>query len=269
MSLIKNVVLGADPEVFLFEPNTGKFISSIDKIGGNKHCPMELEEGFAVQEDNVLAEFNIPPAKTEEEFIFNLNKGFRLLKGILPFNLDLKIASSAFMPASEVEDLRAKQFGCDPDFNAWKKGEPNIKPACPDDLLLRTAGGHIHVGYDITDDEIEKADVSENIVRWMDVYLGIPSIIMDKDKQRRLLYGKAGAYRHKPYGVEYRTLSSFWLASDKLKSWAYRQTQRAIEKASDSKFVDARLSGLVVNTINNGNEDTARELVKELQLDLV
>ena len=119
MNIIKDVVLGADPEVFLFDSEAGQFVSSIDKIGGTKHCPMYLEKGFAVQEDNVLAEFNIPPAQTEHEFVANLNKGFALLSNILPPNLQLKISSSAFMPASEVSDPRAKEFGCDPDFNAW------------------------------------------------------------------------------------------------------------------------------------------------------
>ncbi len=36
----------------------------------------------------------------------------------------------------------------------------------------------------------------------------------DKDTERRGMYGKAGAFRPKPYGVEYRTLSNAWLSND-------------------------------------------------------
>ena len=45
----------------------------------------------------------------------------------------------------------------------------------------------------------------------MDFFLGLPSVLYDADTERRKLYGKAGAMRYKPYGVEYRTLSNAWL----------------------------------------------------------
>jgi hypothetical protein len=42
---------------------------------------------------------------------------------------------------------------------------------------------------------------------------------------RRELYGKAGAFRPKPYGVEYRVLSNRWLNSEALIRWVYNQSQ--------------------------------------------
>ena len=55
--------LGCDPEVFLLNQQ-GKFVSSIDKVGGSKLITRQLEgmeKGFTVQEDNVALEFGIPP----------------------------------------------------------------------------------------------------------------------------------------------------------------------------------------------------------------
>lgn len=60
--------------------------------------------------------------------------------------------------------------------------------------------GHIHIGYN--NPEIEK---SVDIIKAMDLFLGIPSILMDKDTLRRSRYGKAGAFRFKSYGKRKKT----------------------------------------------------------------
>ena len=38
------------------------------------------------------------------------------------------------------------------------------------------------------------------MVKLLDIFLGIPSVIIDPDKKRRKLYGKAGAFRLTKYG---------------------------------------------------------------------
>lgn len=269
MTLIKNVMLGSDPEIFLINTKTKQLVSSIDKIGGTKWAPRELGDGFAVQEDNVLAEINIPPASTPDEFVQSIQRGIKLLKEALPGDdLDILIQASGFMPASELTDERALAFGCDPDFNAWLDGKINDSP-CSDNPLLRSAGGHIHVGYNITDKEIVREDVDKNIVRWMDYYLGVPSILMDTDTERRKLYGKAGAFRHKSYGVEYRTLSSFWLGSEQLIKWAFNQTQEAIKRASNSDFMSDEIGKKVQRIINSTNKIAAEKFVHEHELALI
>ena len=54
------------------------------------------------------------------------------------------------------------------------------------------------------------------MVKLLDVFLGIPSVIIDPDKERRKLYGKAGAFRLTKYGFEYRTLSSYMMSKDSI-----------------------------------------------------
>lgn len=266
--LIKNVTLGADPELFLFDPFKNEFVSAIDQIGGTKYSPRPLElDGFFVQEDNTLVEFNIPASDSEDSFVYNLNTGMELIKKQLPPNLELRLQASAFYPDHQLKDPRALMFGCDPDYNAWL-GEMNRPPTCNPKMKMRSAGGHIHVGYELDDKTIDEQDVNKNIIRWMDLFLGVPSIIMDTDVTRRKLYGKAGSYRDKPYGVEYRTLSSFWLGSSSKMAWAYNQTMRAVDAASNNKFIDKILGSRIVQTINVGNKDTASALVSEFQLEL-
>lgn len=54
------------------------------------------------------------------------------------------------------------------------------------------------------------------MVKLLDIFLGIPSVIIDPDKERRKLYGRAGAFRLTKYGFEYRTLSSYMMSKDSI-----------------------------------------------------
>jgi hypothetical protein len=49
------------------------------------------------------------------------------------------------------------------------------------------------------------------------------------------MYGAAGAFRPKPYGVEYRVLSNAWLQSEELMAWVYRTTTKAITDLFEGK----------------------------------
>jgi hypothetical protein len=43
------------------------------------------------------------------------------------------------------------------------------------------------------------------------------------------MYGRAGAFRPKPYGVEYRVLSNVWLRESSMVKWIWNQTFYAVE----------------------------------------
>jgi len=144
------IKLGCDPEAFLTNVQ-GQLKSSIGLIGGSKACPrplFDLGDGYAVQEDNVAIEFNIPPAEGRSQFVKSVAGTLDFLAGMVKDSYGFTIAeiSAASFPAEELANPEAHVFGCDPDFNAWTK-EVNFKPTA-EDKALRTCGGHIHVGYD-------------------------------------------------------------------------------------------------------------------------
>jgi hypothetical protein len=85
----------------------------------------------------------------------------------------------------------------------------------------------------------------------MDLFLGVPSILMDKGDVRKQLYGSAGAYRDKPYGGEYRTLSNFWIFDNHLIEWVWNNTSRAVD-AAEAQFTISEQDGTsIVQCINN------------------
>lgn len=251
--------LGADPEIFLQDAH-GAFISAIGKIGGSKEFPRPLEElgnGFAVQEDNVALEYNIPASSSEQELVNNINAAMSYLqREVQQMGLAFSRSSAAFYPKKQLADPRALVFGCEPDYNAWTSGV-NPKPKAPDPTL-RSCGGHVHVGVKVKD--IERA------VRRMDLCLGVPASKMDDGMLRKQLYGKWGAYRPKPYGFEYRVLSNFWVFDDKYIRWVWKATEQALSMVDHDIESDERL---IFEAINENNPRAADELIEKYALQVV
>jgi hypothetical protein len=179
----------------------------------------------------------------------------------LGFTIDYR--SAAYFPKEELVSEQAKVFGCDPDFNAWT-GEMNPKPQAADETL-RSCGGHLHVGYPI--EEIEP----RRLIKFMDLFLGVPSVVMDDGDLRKQLYGKAGAYRPKHYGAEYRTLSNFWVKHPDLTAWAWRATAEAIDHArtGDSRIIIDAYRNDIETIINKNDKTSASLMCKELGIEVV
>lgn len=254
----KDIKIGADPELFLTD-KAGKFISAIGRVGGSKEKPKKIDKlGHAVQEDNVMVEYNIRPAITVEEFVASHRKVFGYLKEALP-EFTLTVAASAEFTPDQLDNPKAFVFGCDPDYNAWTMTiNPPIKT---EGVTLRTAGGHIHVGYKKPEIENQVA-----LIRAMDLFLGVPSILLDPDKRRRARYGKAGAFRPKEYGVEWRVGSNFWIRDEKMMEWAFNSTRAAVAFLNEGGRITDNLGKKIQATINKGDEDAARTICKEFAL---
>ncbi len=247
--------LGCDPETFL-QDEAGKPISAIGYINADKWNPMQIPDmakGFTLQEDNVSLEYGIPPASSADEFVAHINAVMAKSLDYLP-GLSFSKLSCIIFPEDQMQHPAAHVFGCEPDFNAWTK-EVNTKPT-PPHPFMRSAGGHIHV--ETTADPIQ-------VVRNMDLFLSVPAVLMDDGVMRKQLYGKAGAFRGKSYGVEYRSLSNFWIFKDELIRWAWRNTERAVafQQSTDED------KDTILSAINDNNKQAAEFLISKYQLEVV
>ena len=95
----------------------------------------------------------------------------------------------------------------------------------------------------------------------MDFYLGLPSLLFDADTRRREMYGKAGCFRPKPYGAEYRTLSNAWLKSEELIRWVHRQVKTGMENVISGRHLSQEF-GDVSEIINTSNVEAANAIIK-------
>jgi len=211
----KLLKVGTDAEVFLMHRETGAPVSAVGLIGGTKEEPIpikELGEGFMLQEDNVTAEFNIPPASNAEDFAESIKKMLIYLsfKVGIENNLEILPRPSLHFSHDQLQTLGAQTFGCEPDFNAWTRKANELNQSHPALRSMRTAAAHVHISYTV-DGQRPTEESRIFLVKALDVFLGLH--FLGDDTDRRLIYGMPGSFRPKEYGLEYRTLGNEWIES--------------------------------------------------------
>lgn len=268
---ILNPVFGADIELFLQDKRTKEIISAEGYIPGDKYEPYVFDptnKYFAVSLDNVSAEFCIPPARSVDEWFANINKSVDFINKTIPNDFCTAAIPSACLDERFLQTANAKRFGCEPDANVWlRKLNPSPKAK---NTNLRSCGGHIHIGYDNASNEGDGFYVKECIIKAMDLFVGVPSVIQEPDNERKLLYGKAGAFREKPYGVEYRTVSNYYLASEPLTKWAYNNSKAAVDFLVERGIEEIEAVGEQIQQAINGCDKTlAGNLIRQFNIQMV
>lgn len=122
--------------------------------------------------------------------------------------------------------------------------------------------GHISLGWDNPTESQQ-----EDMVKAMDATLGLKSLFLDFDTNRKKLYGKAGCFRFREYGIEYRTLSNFWIKSDESLSWAWNTTMEAVDLVNSGKIdlIKEKYANKIVEAINTNNKVLAQELLDKFE----
>lgn len=252
-------LIGADPEYFV--KKNGVFVSAHGLVAGDKKNPLKIKNG-AVQVDGMALEFNIDPAASKDQFYTNITSVMDQLRAMVPDYEHVFAPVADFDPDHlKAQPEVARELGCDPDYNAWTN---DVNPKPDGDRPMRTASGHIHIGWtkDMEQDDIFHRQDCIRAAKAMDVFLGLPSVILDPDTRRREMYGKAGCFRVKSYGVEYRTLSNFWLQSKGLIDWAYDSTMTAMDKLVSGYIEPDGFYQDVRKAIDNGDKSLAREWMR-------
>lgn len=255
--------IGADPEFFVQQ--NGKAVSAYGLVPGSKEKPFPVPKG-AVQVDGMALEFNINPAESYAEFedhmstvlgaIIDMVPGYEILVEQLADNPFQQVYGSLPKPVAEfgldyieAQPKEAKELGCSPDYNAYTK-EANPRPDAQ--TPFRTASGHVHIGWTngVSVDNEGHLEACRALTKSLDVWLGIPSLIWDGDDKRRQLYGAAGSFRPKPYGMEYRVLSNAWISNPVLRCTVYHNTIQAIKSTFiNPDFGDKSFAGMTAKEI--------------------
>lgn len=216
--------VGCDPEMFLRDSKTGKFVSAEGIVPGDKNNPFKVNKG-TIQTDGFAAEIGITPASSASEFADNVQTVLEELgkytKGYTIEFIDSVIFSEdVYNKQSET----GRELGCMPDFNAYTK-MANPVPQ-PNPKSFRTASGHIHIGWGEDMDINDPGHFADclSVVKQLDWSVGAATAGWNPMSRRRELYGKAGAFRVKNYGCEYRTPDNTWLQKRELMEYVFNNT---------------------------------------------
>lgn len=200
--------LGSDPE-FIVVDEKGTPVAMCGLFGGTKEIPepiTELGEGYFKSEDNVLIEFNVPPSDTVKKLLGHINKCIKYAnKEVKKINPGYKVS---FLSSGEfdVSHRQAQVFGCDPSYSVIRGNIESFRPDPSAVGKLRSSACHIHFGINV----LEKV-TKDNFILLCDLYLGIPSLIVDNTEdavRRKHIYGNLSDFRISKHTIEYRTLGT-------------------------------------------------------------
>lgn len=259
--------IGCDPEIFL--TRAGEAVSAHGLIPGDKKNPYPVEGG-AIQVDGTAVEFNTDPVPISDFGQWNA----KIVMVMKSLQKEVKAKGDYVFNLSPVQDYtpeylaslpnEAKELGCDPDFCAYTL-EANPRP--DGERAFRTGAGHIHIGWGagIPVENREHHEICASFVKMLDATVGLFMTVIDREPRRRELYGKAGAYRAKPYGVEYRFPSNVWLRTKSRRQVVHNLCNSAVTYMRND-YTPASITGCDEQTIreilDSGDHARAKSIIQ-------
>lgn len=234
ISLKKELTLGADPEIFVFD--------GLKLLPAFQFLPPK-EAGSDIYWDGFQAEWKLDYTgrHCQNNMVYFMREALMNLHSLAKQHSSRARLSAVNVVRIKDEilqkaDVRHVELGCMPSFNAYRlKGTPVLDPR---KLTHRFAGGHMHFG------EWTIPPPYKKIVKTLDNILGIFSIGAARhidNPIRRQYYGLPGEYRMpkyegNAYGVEYRTLSNFWITAPSIQQLIWDLGRMAVRLSCSPKY---------------------------------
>lgn len=278
--------LGCDPEFFL--RRNGEIIGA-EKVIPKAGLPYADRGKLII--DGVQVELNPSPSSCREVLANNIAYGFIELHKELAKQknkgITVDFSRTVEVSKTELDTLHDdnKVLGCSPSNTAYNIPDKlKVTDVNPSEYLTRSAGGHLHFSFVKKQDGTYSPAVlglcmdteHQKTVEMLDIICGNTCVLLDRDEgniERRKVYGRAGEYRLPQHGLEYRTLSNFWLGNYQLLSFAFGMARLAIHLMADTKhrdkyykaFTRAVDADKIQEAINNNDFDLAMRNFKAIE----
>ena len=251
--------IGADPECFVLDEG-GKVVPAFWFLKGK----MDLGAGVGIPFwDGFQAEFTTRSTHCLDGLKDDIGVGLAAtLKAAQAQTPGARLTAKSFFEIPEERFFEAnpvhRELGCAPSLNVYGL-HPTLEGA--DGIPIRTTGGHMHFGLSAG----AKRTIPE-IVRLLDKVVGIVGVSVADTldhPDRRVYYGQPGEYRTPAHGLEYRTLSSFWLAAPPLMHLMFELGRACCQLGARGleKYVWDAQEAEVVETILGHDVERARHII--------
>lgn len=217
---------GCDPEIFLARI-VGRVRRRKSIVGSEVVVPEvgliaeSLGYGGKVTRDGVQVEINPKSSSCRQTLSGNISHTLKALKSQLDAHNDQRkdrivVDFSQMVKPTKGDLLKmspdCRRLNCLPSENVYGRAKVEKNG---ETYLFRSAGGHLHFGGDYFQHSTRQEYINPaHAVKTLDLFSGITGVLLDRNPlnaKRREVYGRAGEYRLPPHGLEYRTLSNFWL----------------------------------------------------------
>lgn len=258
---------GTDPEGFF--KRDGEIIGS-EKIIAKEGID---SGGFGrIIRDGVQFELNPKQGISIEDVVYRTAGVMTHLYQMIRKHKGTEISFDGLVEVSqqELDTLSAdtRVLGCMPSLNIYGAKSIDVDAVT---YRKRSAGGHIHMGLPgIIYNNPDNIDHRQRLVPLMDIFVGNTCVLLDRDPgaaERRENYGRAGEYRLPKHGLEYRTISNFWLRHPALQSLVFNLANFAIgvlitcvtQRDIEEELIQVVNIRRVEEAINTNNFDLAYE----------
>ena len=192
------VTIGTDIEFFL-KNKKGEHISSKELFPNNESIKCKFG---IIERDGFAIEIQPKYSKSTLELSYHTQQLLLILQELLD-KKELSISNEHCINVDIQnlivnEDHESMIFGCKADMNSYTNFFNEKEDATK--IALRTCGGHVHIsipeykskkaGIYYYPSNKESEQLGLNMVKWLDITLGLSSVIIDKSSERRKIYGK-------------------------------------------------------------------------------
>ncbi len=264
-NVIKNYTLGSDFELFLYDEEKEGVINAKPYVKGTKEKPYNFDKSnpfWCTSLDNISAEMCIPPCTLVDDWNNSIKRCIDYVNGTLPNGIRTIHDCAVYVDPKQLRTKQARILGCEASMNAYTLME-NPRPS-GEKTNLRTCCTHVHMKYDDMD-----IFTSSEWIKAMDLFLGMPSLIIEPENDRRKLYGTLGEMRFSEQKTtEYRVLSSYFSQSDTLRKWVFENTVKAIDWINEGNRVSEDLGKGFHQAMAKGDKGFVMELVQQYNINL-
>ncbi len=207
--------IGCDPEIFLTDAK-GKVVGS-EKVIPKKGLWGGYGNSNGVVRDGVQMEIHPVPTTCRANVGNAIQTALQELRSKLnepEFKGKFKVSFADVVEVSKKElaslSPECRVLGCMPSLNLYRPSAIRVNPVT---YRKRSGGGHIHMSS-IPAGMLSEPKKVRNLILMFDIFAGNTCVLIDRSPlaaTRRRVYGRAGEYRLPKHGVEYRTLSNFWM----------------------------------------------------------